>query len=294
MKGTLGYQIKWKCREAKRSTLVIFVILRIIIIVCMFRQLWLGNYQNMILCMLSLCVMALPALLHTTLRITLPVVLEIAIAVFVFAAEILGEIANFCGQFSFWDTMLHTVNGFLAAAVGFGVIDLLNTHAKGINLSPLFVALVSFCFSMTVGVLWEFIEFGGDRIARLDTQKDWLVQDISSVKLNPTGENVPVRVDGIARTVLYDGEGNELLTIEGGYLDIGIIDTMKDLFVNLIGAVVFSVLGFLYIRKREKYSFAGRFLISREQRCDLPAEPETGAAKSASAQADRPHDTAPD
>ena len=131
-------------------------------------------------------------------------------------------------------------------------------------MTPIFVALVSFCFSMTVGVVWEFAEFGADRLVRFDAQKDWLVDNISSVALNPDGENEPVKVDGIAYTILYDADGNELAVIEGGYLDIGIIDTMKDLLVNMAGALVFSVFGYLYIHKRDRYRFAGHFRIVQE------------------------------
>lgn len=256
---------RWSCPQSKRLTLAVFVILRAAIIFCMFRQLFRGNYLDVLLCIFSLAVMSVPALLHTALRLRMPNTLEIAVAAFIFAAEILGEISNFYGQFPFWDTMLHTVNGFLSAAIGFSVIDLLNTHAKGVKLSPLFVALVSFCFSMTVGVLWEFFEFGGDRLAHLDMQKDRIVHSISSVALDPENSNQTITVDGIAYTVLYDGQGNELLTIEGGYLDIGIIDTMKDLLVNMAGAALFSFLGYLYIFRRDKYHFAENFLITREQ-----------------------------
>lgn len=89
---------------------------------------------------------------------------------------------------------------------------------------------------------------------------------ISSVELNPDGENVPVQVDDIAYTVLYNGDGDELLVIEGGYLDIGLIDTTKDLFVNMVGALVFSIFGYLYIARRDKYRFAGHFKIVQEGR----------------------------
>ena len=255
---------KWKLKESKRGTLAVFVALRLLIIICMFRQWMLANYHGVLLCVASLVVMAVPAVLHTALRIRLPNGLEVTIALFVFAAEILGEIANFYGQFPFWDSMLHTINGFLAAAIGFGIIDLLNTHAKGLNMAPLFVALVSFCFSMTVGVVWEFCEFGADQLARTDAQKDWIVDSISSMALNPAGENEPVNVDNIAYTILYDADGNELTVIEGGYLDIGIIDTMKDLLVNMVGALVFSIFGYLYIHRRDRYRFAGHFRIVQE------------------------------
>ena len=43
-------------------------------------------------------------------------------------------------------------------------------------------------------------------------------------------------------------------------LDIGLLDTMKDLFVNFIGAVVFSVIGYFYVKGRGKGTFASRFI----------------------------------
>ena len=249
--------------KAPKRNLVVFVIIRALIIFCMFRQLANGYYAHVLLCMLSLVLISIPSILRHTLRLSLPNVFEAAVCLFVYGAEILGEIQNFYGNIPGWDTMLHTINGFLAAAVGFGIIDLLNTYSKRVNMTPLFVALVSFCFSMTVGVLWEFVEFGADRVFHTDMQKDWVVQSISTVTLDPERNNNVIEVDGIAYTVLYDESGAALATVEGGYLDIGIIDTMKDLGVNLLGAAVFSFLGALYIHRRDKYRFAGNFIITK-------------------------------
>ena len=97
------------------------------------------------------------------------------------------------------------------------------------------MAFFAILFSMTVGVLWEFFEFSMDWFFGLDMQKDWIVPAINSVKLNPTGANIPIHVD--VQSVVINGETWNL----GGYLDIGIVDTMKDLMVNFVGAVVFSV-----------------------------------------------------
>lgn len=251
-----------KYRNSNRSSVAVYLTLRFVIILIMIRQILLQEWNNVFLCGLSLVLLFIPFFLRDTLKINFPSVLETAVFVFVFAAEILGEMANFYNHIPFWDTMLHTVTGFLAASVGFGTIDLLNNHSKRLNMTPLFVALVSFCFSMTVGVLWEFGEYTVDRLLGSDTQKDRIVTDISSVALNPSGENKEIKINGIAYTVVYDENGEEIGRIEGGYLDIGLIDTMKDMWVNLIGAVVFSVSGFLYIHQRDKYKFAERFIIT--------------------------------
>ena len=93
------------------------------------------------------------------LNINLPTLLEIIILPFIFAAEILGEIQNFYGIIPYWDMILHTINGFLCGAIGFSLVDILNENKKlRFKLSPIYVALVAFCFSMTIGVMWEFFE----------------------------------------------------------------------------------------------------------------------------------------
>ena len=255
-------QMKENYRTSKKSCVIVLNVCVASVLLVMIRQIFLGNWQNVMLCVLSVALMYIPVFLKSKMGITLPNVLEISVIIFVYAAEILGEISNFYNRIPIWDSILHTTTGFLAASVGFGLIDLLNTHSKRIQMTPLFVALISFCFSMTVGVMWEFFEFSGDKLFDKDMQKDRLVTTVSSVMLNPSGENKEVVVKNIDHTILYDKDGNELKVIEGGYIDVGITDTMKDLAVNMLGAVVFSAAGFLYIHRRDKYKFAEGFIIT--------------------------------
>jgi len=218
------------------------------------------DYYAVFLCVLTLLLFNIPVIVDRKFNVSLPMELEIIILLFIFAAEILGEIGSFYTYIPWWDTMLHTINGFLMAAIGFALIDILNNSPKfHFNLSPLFVALVAFCFSMTVGVVWEFFEYFMDVIAVTDMQKDRFVKTISSVALNPDGVNSQIVINGIESTLLNLEDGSTYL-IEGGYLDIGIHDTMKDMLVNCIGAVVFSTIGYLYLIGRNKGIFARRFI----------------------------------
>jgi len=212
-----------------------------------------------------LLLFTIPGLIKTKLKITLPSLLEAIIYLFIFSAEILGEIYNFYGNISNWDLMLHTLNGFLCAAVGFSLIDLLNENSKKLKLSPIYVTLVAFCFSMTVGICWEFWEYTLDKVVLYDMQKDTLVSTISTVELDPQKNNKEVIIKNIDKTILYDENGKELATIEGGYLDLGVNDTIEDLFVNLIGAVSFSILGYFYIKNRDKYKFAENFIPVKDE-----------------------------
>ena len=230
--------------KENRSTFVIFVILRILVIIVGVRQFFVGNYENVFLCAATLVLFMVPAFIEKLFKVRLPSILEIVVLVFIFAAEILGEISDYYVKFAFWDTMLHVTTGFLAAAVGLSLIDILNRSTRiGLSLSPLFVALVSFCFSMTIGVLWEFFEFGADVLFLTDMQKDTVVTNISSVLLNPEPINKSIIIKDITETVV----NGQPLGING-YLDIGLYDTMKDLFVNFVGAVTFSLFGFFYTK----------------------------------------------
>ncbi len=248
-----------KTKKEKRINIAVYLVLRFLVILCMVEQSLKGNWHSVALCFLTLILFTLPTIASKTFKVKLPTTLEIIVYLFIFAAEILGEIQNFYGIFKHWDTMLHTLNGFLAAAVGFSLIDILNrTERFHIKMTPVFVALVAFCFSMTIGVLWEFCEFAADRYLNLDMQKDRIVEKISSVELNEKKQNEPVVIDNINKTKIYSND--KITTIENGYLDLGLIDTMKDLIVNFIGALIFSILGFLYIKDRDEYKFIERFV----------------------------------
>ena len=228
----------------------LYSILRILVILVMIRSFFMKNYEGVGIAILSLVLFLLPSFMEQNFKIEIPPLFEGTIYLFIFAAEILGEIDHFYVAIPGWDTMLHTLNGFLAAAVGFSMIDLMNRHSKNINLSPFYLAMVAFCFSMTIGVIWEFIEFAGDSFFGQDMQKDFIVQSFQSVTLDPAHSQKVIAVKGIIDTVIHTQSG-ESITIEGGYLDIGIIDSMKDLLVNFIGAIVYSAFGYLYLRQRD-------------------------------------------
>jgi hypothetical protein len=219
------------------------------------------NYENSASCVLVLILFLVPSFLEKRLKIKLPMTFEIIILLFIYAAQILGEMNSFYIKFPWWDTMLHTINGFLFAAVGFALCDILNQNPDlKFKLSPLFLSVVAFCFSMTIGVIWEFFECFMDRFFLFDMQKDTVVTQFASVYFDKTGSNVMVKVVNIGKTVIYDTDGNVLQVVNGGYLDIGIRDTMDDLFVNLIGAIVFSIFGYAYVKSRGHNHFASQFI----------------------------------
>ena len=239
-----------------RAAFLVYLLLRAVVIAALVLSALRGAWESVFLCALTLVLFLLPAFVEKNFRVELPDTLEIIILLFIFATQILGELDAWYVRYPGWDTLMHTLNGFLCAAVGFSLVDLLNRNVRtGFKLSPIYLSLVAFCFSMTVGVLWEFFEFAMDRFFLQDMQKDTILHTISSVALDPSMSNHPVIVRGIT-DVAVNGESLGL----GGYLDVGLYDTMKDLFVNFIGAVVFSVIGYFYVRGRGKGTFAERFI----------------------------------
>ncbi len=236
--------------KTDKKSFILYSVLRTLVLLTLIRCLWMKNYESAMVCVLSLGLLLLPSFFETSLKIQIPTAFEMTIYLFIFAAEILGEINHFYVLLPGWDTILHTINGFLCAVVGFSLVDLLNRKSEDIKLSPLYVTIVAFCFSMTIGVLWEFLEFAADQFLHFDTQKDFIVGSFSSVTLDPNQAGGLVRVSEITETLIHTTSG-ETIRIENGYLDIGIIDTMKDLLVNFLGAIVCSILGYLYIINRD-------------------------------------------
>lgn len=266
-------KISPKTKEKRKLNITVYVLLRGFVIFSMIVQGLNGNWNNVALCVLTLILFTLPNIISKSFHITLPEPLEIIVYLFIFSAAILGEIQNFYELFEHWDTILHTLNGFLCAAIGFSLVDLLNNNDDvHIHMSPAFAALVAFSFSMTVGVMWEFVEFSVDHYLQKDMQKDRIVDHFQSVKINPEEENVPIIVENIDRTEIYADHGETIIEIEGGYLDIGINDTMKDLIVNFLGAFIFSIIGYLYVKNREGFKFIEFFF---PRRAESPKKEQT-------------------
>jgi len=253
--------LEWRHVENKKLVYTVYFVLRLSVILMLVAQWFNHNYENVLLCVLTLVLFMLPSAFERRLHIDLPDTLEIVILLFIYAAEILGEIQSYYTSYPGWDTMLHTMNGFLCAAIGFALVDILNREEKvSLHLSPFFMAVVAFCFSMTIGVLWEFFEFSMDQLALFDMQKDTVIHTISTVNLDPDHGTTAVIVKEIRDAILVLEDGTQMPLGLGGYLDVGLVDTMKDLFVNFIGALVFSTIGYFYVKGRGSGRFVTRFI----------------------------------
>ena len=263
-------EMKRHVRSKGRVIRALYIFLSVLVIFTLIRSFVRREYFNVMVCLLTLALFMLPAIVEKNFKLRLPRFFEGIVLVFIFSAEILGEINSYYQRIPHWDTVLHTVNGFMFAAFGFALLDMINRDRNiKFKLSPFYLALVAFCFSMTVGVVWEFYEFGADMIFHTDMQKDTYIADIYTVSLDDAKTNTVIPVEKVCKVVLRGEDGGE--TVLPAYLDIGLIDTMKDLMVNFIGAFVFSIIGYFFVKEKGEGKFAKQF-IPQLQEADKMAE----------------------
>ena len=188
-----------------------------------------SDYVLMLLqCLLGIAGVCLPALLEKRHNFVIPSYMMILYVLFLYGAIFLGEVMAFYYRVPHWDTFLHTLSGAMLGALGYSVITFLNnSDGVPVNLSPLFVAFFAFCFSVTMGMLWEIYEYGMD---------------------------------------CFFGTNMQKFLLEGGEALVGqqaLADTMKDIIVDAIGALAMAVIGYISL-KRDKL-FVNKLLFRRNK-----------------------------
>ena len=110
------------------------MVLTALVILSVVRQFFLGNYHNMFLGILTLILFMVPQFLDRKLNVTIPPGLETVILIFIFSAEILGEINAFYVKIPIWDTILHTMKDLIVNFIGavvFSIIGILYLRTRG-------------------------------------------------------------------------------------------------------------------------------------------------------------------
>lgn len=239
---------------------IVYALLYAILIFSFIYCLVLKNYYIALYSVLVSVFLTLPELLKRMFHLIMPAALELSIVLFMFSSVFLGHALDFYSKFPHWDAMLHTFSGFLMAAVGIALIDICNRHSAARALSPIFAVLFAFCFSMTVGVLWEFYEYAVDTLFDYDMQKDTYITVINSDLVNGA---IPLPVE----SVTLNGTKLE------GYIDIGLIDTMSDMIDNAVGALILSVFSWFYL-KGKGCRWVGALLFFRKHAAPVEASPK--------------------
>lgn len=250
---------------AKKIVDCIYVIIAAITVAFLVREIITEDFYHSFLCVITLVIFGIPWLVEKLFQVKVGTGLKLGVWWLMFGAEILGEMFNFYGRIPIWDTLLHTSSGFFAAGLGLSLAMLMSRGKDGKSaLNPMLGVLFAVTLSITTSVIWEFCEFAADQIVLTDGQKDRIISTVSSVKLNPEQKNKALVIRNVDHTVLYGAGGEVLHRIDGGYLDVGIIDTMKDMFVNMVGAIVFAIGAYGYLEHGgRKNKFVKWFLIEK-------------------------------
>lgn len=233
----------------------IYCLLNLFVTIAALVSVFQGDGKHLMTCFKIMIMFLIPWLIEWKFKIELSSIFILIIHVFMYAAVILGELDSYYLKYPYWDTILHAISGFLSACAGFMLVHLIGEQKQKLKLwiKPIYIVVFAFCLSMTVGVMWEFYEFGMDNLCNRDMQKDTIIHTIKSVKLNQENHSLTILND--VSNVTVNGQDYDL----GGYLDIGLYDTMGDLFINLGGALLCCVIGYFALKKDYKYPIVNCF-----------------------------------
>lgn len=196
------------------------LIIRIVLIVGFIIALWEQNWLNAFLSFLTFILTLLPFAFEKSHKIELPEEVQVIIVLFIYAGIFLGGVREFYYRFWWWDYLLHAVGGVGLGFAGFLILYSLHKSGK-LKASPFLIALFSFCFALAIGALWEIFEFTMDYFSGFNMQK---ARNLEKVY---------------------------------GYFDtrLGVLDTMWDLILDSFGALIASVSGYFYLKKKEIFLF---------------------------------------
>lgn len=144
---------------------------------------------------------------------------------------LLGAVYNFYYFTSWWDILLHFMAGTVFAAVGAQIAYVLNKRNKT---AYMLAAVFGVLLSIGIAVVWEFFEYASDTFLHSDMQADTIIYELYT-KIN--------RTDGL--TDIYTNITDTMVNGQSlgivGYLDIGLIDTMNDMIIETLGALLFFI-----------------------------------------------------
>jgi len=232
---------------------ILYVTTRLIFIMVGVISALFEDYLTAFLCAIALVFFLLPTFLYNKFNIEVPAALEISAVLFTFMCVVGGEIGHLYAQFPLWDKILHTFSGFLIAAIGLAFINFFTKRKSSVlRLTPFFAVFFAFFFALGVEVIWEVFEYAVDTFTgTTDMQADYFINMFTSKKAGGETNPVPIVVGGIESVVINFADGGEALVLPG-YIDLGLADTMHDLIVGAVGALLFCTVEFIALKKRDK------------------------------------------
>jgi len=184
-------------------------------------------FMNAFTCLVMLIITFVPSYIASRTRVIVPAALQTMFVIFTFFAMYFGEILSYYEKYWWWDVMLHSTSGFMLGLLGYLLLYSLNTDRHiFFHINSFCVMLFAFCFALACGALWELFEFAGDFLLGMNMQKSVYVTDVAALA--------------------------PYINRWGRFMDPGLVDSMKDLIVDSIGALIAVIGSYLYsIRKKD-------------------------------------------
>lgn len=231
---------------------ITYITFMVLTLASLIQNIYLKNLASIGLCAIALFTLSLPNIIKKIFKLEIPLLLEVLLYIFIYAGIVLGSVYKLYDNFEMWDNILHYTSGILTSLIAYSLIYILG---KKNNLSISLILIFCFSFSLMTGVIWEFIEFTCDNTIRGDMQKDTIVNSIATTIYKDR-----LSIKDIDYTIIYS-RGKEY-KIDNGYLDIGLIDTIKDLFANFLGAITYVILMYYHLAKN-KFKFMNNLVIKK-------------------------------
>lgn len=191
--------------KQERTVVIISWATRILLAGTLILSVYIQDWLHVLYAAIALYGIFIPDIIERKLQINLPSIFELASIIFIVGSLYLGEIQDFYIRFWWWDLMLHISSGVIIGFLGFSIVYALNREeGAALKMDPFFISMFSFCFSLSVAVLWEIVEFMIDELGGFNMQKT------------------------------------------------GITDTMGDLIVALVGALIVCMAGYIFLKQDPK------------------------------------------
>lgn len=201
--------------------------------------------NQIFMCVMALICINIPAFLEKKFKFYIPNYISIILYVFIFAHYVLGEVLRVYDHSIVFDKILHTTSGVIMSFIGFSFIFMLNKiNPEKMKLSPFFIVLFTFCFTMTTEYVWELFEYSADRLLDLNMQR-WQ--------------------DGITETL---ENGSVISSVPYGS---GLKDTMGDMAVNILGCLGVCVYALVGMKLKPDW-FDGKLILTDHQIDALAAQ----------------------
>jgi hypothetical protein len=207
-------------KKSGKLNFYLFLVLRITLVLAIPLSLWERNWIFVFLSSVTFLLTFIPSFIEKRYKINIPSEIEIVVVLFIYAGIFLGDMRGFYNDFWWWDSLLHLIGGIGLGFLGFLILYYFYKTGK-FQASPKVIVLFAFCFALSIGALWEIFEFLVDIFFGSNMQK---------------------------------AKGLEVIY---GYCNtsLGVLDTMLDLILDAIGALIASLAGYFYLKNGESFLF---------------------------------------